>query len=153
MGETTAEAAAQPEAVAEDCPISESELSDITGLDWVMEQRLTDHPLETNETVSATVCLFTTGQDEYGDPYSLRTDVVSDADAPTIWSEFESLCADNSGSSLAGADGQSRVCDRNGSIIEGVTQDGVVSAYVVNADAEFAAQLTPVFDQVLSAMS
>lgn len=154
-GQTTTAAGPMPQttAAAEDCPISETELSKITGLDWVLQERLTDHQLETLDGVSATVCLFTTGKDKFGDPYSLRIDVVKDADAAAIRDEFEKLCKDNGGKTRGGSADHSRLCDHDGAVIEGIGRDGVVSAYVVNADAAFAAKLTPVFEQIVAAVS
>lgn len=137
-----------------DCPISAAALSTATSLHWELRERREDHPLETAESVKATVCIFTAAHAPQlgGDPLVLRTDVVTGADAPAERQRFADTCAESGGATVASGGGTA--CARDGVVVEGIKGEGdrLVSVYLVNADSSTATQLTPAFAGILTAV-
>ncbi|MDQ4097829.1 MAG: hypothetical protein M3144_08190 [Actinomycetota bacterium] len=129
-------------------------LSAATSLRWELSERRENHPLETNESIRATVCLFTAGtaRQSGGDPLVFRTDVVTGRDAPTVRREFADTCQTLSG--VMRPSGGGSVCERNGVVVDAVKGEGerVVAASLVNADTSTAASLTPAFTKILEAI-
>lgn len=136
------------------CPISADALSTATSLRWEQKERLENRPLETNEAIKATVCLFTAEAElqSGGDPLVFRTDVVTGGDAATVRGEFAQQCKDASGTTQKSGGGT--VCEANGVIVDGIKGEGdrVVSAYIVNADTSTATRLTPAFAKIIGAI-
>lgn len=142
---------------AEGCPLTPEDLAKATSLSWELRERKDDHPLETAESITATVCLYTAADapQDSSDPLALRADVVTGADAATVRKDFTETCAEHGGEARESASAtDSAVCDRNGSIVEGLvgSDDRLVSVYLVNADKTTAAKLTPAFDEILAAI-
>ncbi len=136
------------------CPISADALSTATSLRWEQKERLENRPLETNESIKATVCIFTAAAELQagGDPLVFRTDVVTGRDAATVRGDFAQTCRDAKGTTRPSGGGT--VCDVNGVIVEGIKGEGdrVVDAYIVNADTSTAARLTPAFAKIVGAI-
>lgn len=136
------------------CPVSADALSTATSLRWELRERRENHPLETNESIRATACVFTaaTAQQSGGDPLVFRTDVVTGRDSATVRREFNETCGTVGG--VTRPSGGGSVCDRNGVIVEGIRGEGdrVVAAAFVNADTSTAARLTPAFTRILDAI-
>ena len=136
------------------CPISADALSTATSLRWEQRERRENQPLETKESIKATVCVFTAAAERQsgGDPLVFRTDVVTGRDATTVRGEFAKTCGDLSGSTRTSGGGT--VCDGNGVIVEGIKGEGdrAVAAYFVNADTSTAARLTPAFTRIIDAI-
>ncbi|WP_103960013.1 hypothetical protein [Nonomuraea solani] len=82
----------------------------------------------------------------------MRVDLVEGADAATIRKTFTDTCTENGGN-VRDSSG-SKVCDRNGSVVEGLTGTGdrAINIYWVNADTSTATQFTPIFGQILAAI-
>ncbi len=143
-----------PPATASGCPISVDALSTATSLRWELGQRQENRPLETSESIRATVCVFTAAGSPQlgGDPLVFRTDVVTGRDAATVRRDFGTTCGSVGGVTKPAAGGS--VCDANGVVVEGMKGDGdrVVLAGFVNADNSTAARLTPAFTKVLDAV-
>ena len=139
---------------ADGCPLDVADLSAATSLTWELQQTLTDRPLETLPSVTATVCLFTSADSPQfgGDPLVLRVDAVDGADAGTLRNNFEQSCTGNGGA-VEDSAGVAR-CRRDGSVVEGnVATDGrSIDVYLVNADAATATALTPGFDEILGSV-
>jgi hypothetical protein len=135
------------------CPLSVDALSTATSLRWELRERRENQPLETNESIRATVCVFTAAaaQQSGGDPLVFRTDVVTGSDAATVRREFDETCQSLSGVTRPAGGGS--VCDRNGVVVEGIKGQGdrVVAASFVNADTSTASSLTPAFPRILDA--
>ena len=115
------------------CAIDPADLSSATSMTWELAATLTDHPLETMESVLATACLYTASDErnEYGDPLTLRVDIVKGADAVAARNRFEESCTGNGGvvEPSAAADGAAS-CDRDGSVQEGNITSGDTSVDV-----------------------
>ncbi|MEV0379484.1 hypothetical protein [Nonomuraea sp. NPDC050643] len=83
----------------------------------------------------------------------MRVDLVEGADSAAIRKSFTDTCAENGGSvrDSSGA----KVCDRNGSVVEGLAGDGdrAISVYWVNADTSTATTFTPAFARILAAVA
>jgi hypothetical protein len=139
------------------CPLAAADLSSATSLAWELRQTLTDHPLETLESVKATVCVFTAADSPQigGDPLVLRVDTVTGADAAALRTNFQQNCTGNRGAveESSAADGAA-VCRRDGAVVQGnIAGDGrTVDVYLVNARTDTATSLTPSFDKVLAAV-
>lgn len=143
-------AAAAPAAAADGCPIAVDDLSAATSLTWKLREKREDHPLETAESIKATVCLYTAADaPQDGDPLVLRADVVTGADAATVKDNFAKTCADNGGQVA-----KNGTCERSGAVVEGLAGGGdrAVEVYLVNADKATAAKLTPSFPAILAAV-
>jgi hypothetical protein len=139
------------------CPLSADDLSSATSLSWDNSDTRTDHPLETQDAVTGTTCLFTAPDHPQsgGDPLVLRVDVVTGADAETVHSAFERTCTQNGGrvtDSVAAVG--ARVCQRDGTVVEGTVSGSgrTVDVYFVNADTTTATRLTQSFDEILGAV-
>jgi hypothetical protein len=149
-GATSGQSPASPDG----CPISAKALSDATSQSWELSERRENHPLETSESTKATICLFTTTtfRDQYGDPLSFRSDVVTGADAATVRRQFADTCLENGGVTRQSAGGS--VCERDAAVLEGIKGDGdrVVNAYFVNAHKAMAPALTSAFPKILAAV-
>jgi hypothetical protein len=157
---TAAPAAPGPAAPAAEevsCAIDAADLSSATGMTWELSATLTDHPLETMESVLATACLYTAGdqRNEYGDPLTLRVDIVKGADAVAARNRFEESCTGNGGvlEPSAAADGAAS-CDRDGSVQEGniTTGDTSVDVYYPFVTRSLQREITSSFEQVLGAV-
>lgn len=152
---TSVATSGQSPASSDGCPISAEALSAATSQAWELKERRENHPLETTESIKATICLFTTTtfRDQYGDPLSFRSDVVTGADAATVRSQFANSCSENGGATRQSAGGS--VCERDGGVVEGIKGGGdrVVNAYFVNADKSMVPQLTSAFPKILAAIS
>jgi hypothetical protein len=145
---------AQP---ANSCPLTPEDLAKVTSLSWELRERKDDHPLETAESIKATVCLYTAADalQDGSDPLSLRADVVTGPDAATVRTDFTATCSGNGGKVRDSASAEGAVmCDRDGSVVEGAVGSGdrLVSVYLVNADKPTATKLTPAFDHILAAV-
>jgi len=139
------------------CPLSADDLSSATSLSWDLSDTRTDHPLETQDAVRATVCTFTTSDHPQsgGDPLVLRVDMVTGADAETAHGAFERTCTGNGGTvndSVAAAGAQ--VCQRDGTVVEGAISGigRTVNVYLVNADTTTKTRFTRSFDEILGAV-
>ena len=136
------------------CPISVDALSTATSLRWEFRERQDNRPLETSESIRASVCIFTAAASQQfgGDPLVFRTDVVTGRDAATVRRDFGTNCGLLSGVTRAAGGGS--VCDRSGVVVEGFKGEGdrVVLAGFVNADNSTAATLTPALTRVLEAV-
>ncbi|WP_049559060.1 hypothetical protein [Nonomuraea sp. SBT364] len=144
------EAAAAPAG----CPLTPQALGEATSLRWDLDRR-DDHPLETMESIKATVCLYTAADapQQGSDPLTMRLDLVEGADAATVRKGFTDTCTENGGTvrDTSGA----QVCDRDGSVGEGLTGGGdrAIIAYWVNADTSTATEFTPAFGRILAAVA
>lgn len=141
---------------ASGCPFTPESLGQATSLTWELREKRDDHPLETAESIRATVCLYTAADapQDGSDPLSLRADVVTGADAATVRKNFTDTCTEYGGAIRDAASGKGAVvCDRAGSVVEGLTggDDRTVNVYLVNADKATAVKLTPAFDRILTA--
>jgi hypothetical protein len=140
------------------CPLDAADLSTATSLTWELRDTKVDYPLETAESLKATVCVFTAADAPQfgGDPLVLRVDTISGADAAALRTNFERTCTSNDGKlePSTATDG-AEVCRRDSSVVEGnIAGSGrTVDVYVVNADNATAKKLTPSFDDVLAAVS
>jgi hypothetical protein len=139
------------------CSLTAEELSKATSLTWELKEKRDDHPLETLETVKASVCLYTTADAPQAgsDPLVLRTDTVGGKDVAAVRQDFTDSCTGYDGKvrKSAAVDG-AVVCDRGGAVVEGLVggADRLVSVYFVNADKSTATKLTKKFDAILSAV-
>ncbi|MCF6471494.1 hypothetical protein FAF44_24325 [Nonomuraea sp. MG754425] len=137
------------------CPLTAQALAEVTDLRWELKERLDEHPLETAESIKAMVCLYTAADapQEGSDPLTMRVDLVEGADSAVIRKNFTDTCAGNGGEvrDVSGA----RVCDRNGSVVEGQAGTGerAIDVYWVNADTSTATRFSPVFPRILAAVS
>ncbi|MGW5685401.1 hypothetical protein [Nonomuraea sp. NPDC003754] len=154
--EAVGEAAAdRPQPAADGCPLTPEALTEATSLRWELKERRDAYPLETAESIKATVCLFTSADapQEGSDPLTMRVDLVEGADSATVRKSFTDTCTENGGSvrDSSGA----LICDRNGSVVEGLAGAGdrAINVYWVNADTSTAAKFTPVFGRILAAVS
>lgn len=140
------------------CPLEAADLSAATSLTWELRDTKVDYPLETAESLKATVCVFTAAEAPQfgGDPLVMRVDTVTGADAAALRSNFERTCTSNDGTvePSTATDG-AEVCRRDSSVVEGdiVGSGRTVDVYLVNADTATAEKLTPSFDAVLAAVS
>jgi hypothetical protein len=145
-------AAAKP---AGGCPVTAESLTKTTSLTWELREKQENHPLETAESIKATVCLFTSADapQEGSDPLALRTDVVGGADVATVRQAFTDTCSGFGGK--VRDSGKGVVCERNKVVVEGLVEgDGrLVNVYLVNADTSTATKLTPVFDEILASVA
>lgn len=135
------------------CPIEAGELSKITGIDFELATQRDAQPMEALESVKSEVCIYTGPADQYGDPLVFRTDTVSETDAATVRADLTRICEELGGSMravTAGEDGS--LCERDGTIVDGLVRGGQVSVALVNADKDVAKRLTPKFDQILGAV-
>jgi len=142
---------------AGDCPLSAQDLSAATSLRWQLRERKDNYPLETAESIKATVCLYTApdAPQTGGDPLALRTDTVTGADAATVRKGFTDTCTGSGGQVRDSASAQGAVvCVRDGAVVDGIVGNAtrVVSVELVNADKATAVKLTPAFDKVLAAV-
>ncbi|MBF8194521.1 hypothetical protein ITP53_54480 [Nonomuraea sp. K274] len=143
---------------SDDCPLTAEALTKATALNWELREKKEDHPLETAESIKATVCLYTAADapQRGSDPLVMRADVVTGADAAAVRKDFSDTCTEYGGKVRSSASPEGAVvCDRDGSVVEGVigSDDRVVSVYLGNADKATAAKLTPAFDQILAAVN
>jgi hypothetical protein len=129
-------------------------LSTATSVRWELTERRENHPLETSESIKATVCLFTAGaaQQSGGDPLVFRTDVVTGRDTAAVRRDFGDTCGTIGG--VTRPSGGGSVCDRNGVVVDAIKGEGdrVVVASFINADNSTAATLTPAFSKILDAL-
>lgn len=135
------------------CPVEAGELSKITGMDFELATQRDAQPMEALESVKSEVCIYTGPADQYGDPLVFRTDTVSESDAATVRVELTRICEELGGSmraATAGDDGS--VCERDGTIVDGLVRGGRVSVALVNADKDVAKRLSPKFDHILGAV-
>ncbi|MEU7741625.1 hypothetical protein [Nonomuraea sp. NPDC049158] len=139
------------------CSLTVEELSKATSLSWELKEKRDDHPLETLESVKASVCLYTAADAPQAgsDPLVLRTDTVGGKDVAAVRQEFTESCTGYDGkvresAAAAGA----VVCDRDGAVVEGLVEsvDRLVNVYFVNADETTATKLTKKFDAILTAV-
>lgn len=135
------------------CAIDAGDLSAATGMTWEHRATLTDHPLETMESVLATACIYTADRfDEFGDPLTLRVDTVEGSDAAAVRDQFAQTCAGAGGTVVpsTAADG-AVVCDRDGSVQEGnvTSGDTSVDVYYPSVDRSLQGEITSSFEQVL----
>ncbi|MFD0732869.1 hypothetical protein [Planotetraspora mira] len=137
------------------CPLSVESLGQATSLGWELKEQLYDHPLETAESIKATVCLFTSAEapQEGSDPLALRADVVLGADVARVRQAFSDSCS-GFGGKLRDS-GKGVVCERNKVVVEGLVGDDnrLVNVYLVNADKATATKLTPVFDKIVASVA
>ncbi|MEV0350426.1 hypothetical protein AB0H88_31985 [Nonomuraea sp. NPDC050680] len=139
------------------CSLIVEELSKATSLSWELKEKRDDHPLETLESVKASVCLYTAADAPQAgsDPLVLRTDTVGGKDVAAVRQDFTESCTGYDGKirKSAAADG-AVVCDRGGAVVEGLVEsvDRLVSVYFVNADKSTATKLTKKFDAILTAV-
>jgi hypothetical protein len=133
-----------------DCPLTAEELSSATSLSFKQEETRKDHPLETLESVKVTACIYTAAEAKQagGDPLVVRVDVVPAKDTGTVKQNFASTCTEFGGKERAAGGGT--VCERNGSVVDGVIGNLVVVS-IVNADKDVAVKLSPSFGKVLAA--
>jgi hypothetical protein len=133
-----------------DCPVTEAELSSATSLSWEHGDTLKDHPLETMESVKATVCVFTAPEAVQmgGDPLALRVDVIDPQDADTMRKDFSSTCTESGGTVRAAGGGT--VCEHDDGTVGYGHTGNLVIVYFVNANKDTAAKLTPSFEKVLA---
>ncbi|MEU8145342.1 hypothetical protein [Nonomuraea sp. NPDC048901] len=142
---------------ASGCSLTVEELSKATGLSWELKEKRDDHPLETLESVKASVCLYTAADAPQAgsDPLVLRTDTVGGKDVAAVRQEFTESCTGYDGKvrESSAADG-AIVCDRDGAVAEGLVEsvDRLVNVYFVNADKTTAIKLTKKFDAILKAV-
>jgi hypothetical protein len=139
------------------CSLTAEELSKATSLSWELKEKRDDHPLETLESVKASVCLYTAADAPQAgsDPLVLRTDTVGGKDVAAVRQDFTDSCTGYDGKvrKSAAVDG-AVVCDRGGAVGEGLVEsvDRLVSVYFVNADKSTATKLTKKFDAILAAV-
>ncbi|GAA4559048.1 hypothetical protein [Planotetraspora kaengkrachanensis] len=137
------------------CPLTAESLSKTTSLTWELRETEENHPLETAESIKATVCLFTAADapQQGSDPLALRADVVTGGDVATVRQAFTDSCSGFGGKERES--GKGVVCERNKVVVEGLVEGGgrLVNVYLVNADTPTATKLTPVFDQILASVS
>ncbi|GAA1296329.1 hypothetical protein Psi02_12580 [Planotetraspora silvatica] len=137
------------------CPLSAESLGQATSLKWELQEQLYDHPLETAESIKATVCLFTSAQapQEGSDPLALRADVVLGADVARVRQAFGDSCS-GFGGKLRDS-GKGVVCERNKVVVEGLVgdDDRLVNVYLVNADKATATKLTPLFGKIVASVA
>jgi len=136
------------------CAIDAADLSAATGMTWQLSATLTDHPLETMESVLATACLYTADdqRNEYGDPLTLRVDVVDGDDAVAVRNKFEESCTGNGGTVTPSASAEgAAICDRDGSAQEGNVSSGgtSVDVYYSGVPRSLLSEVTSSFEQVL----
>lgn len=136
------------------CAIDAADLSAATGMTWQLSATRSDHQLETMESVLATVCLYTVDdqRDEYGDPLTLRVDIVDGDDAVAVRNWFEESCTGNGGTvTPSGADEGAASCHHGGSVQEGNVTSGGTSVNVAYARVPRSLQgeVTSSFEQVL----
>ncbi len=151
-------AAAEPAAAPApdgECPLDAAELSAATSFTWELSRTEPDYPLETVDSVTALVCVFTSSERPQlgGDPLVLRVDTVTGPDATVVRSAFEETCSTYDGA-LEDLGGGATGCRREGTVTEGnVSADGrSVDVYAVLADAETAEILSSGFPQILDAV-
>ncbi|WP_204073338.1 hypothetical protein [Planotetraspora phitsanulokensis] len=149
---STGDSAAKP---TDGCPLSAESLTKATSLTWKLEEKEENHPLETAESIKATVCLFTSPDalQQGGDPLAMRADVVTGGDVATVRQAFTDSCTGFGGKERES--GKGVVCERNKVVVEGLVEGGgrLVNVYLVNADTATATKLTPVFDKIIASVS
>jgi hypothetical protein len=137
------------------CPLSVESLGKATSLSWELKEQLYNHPLETAESIKATVCLFTSAEapQEGSDPLALRADVVLGPDVAKVRQAFTDSCSGFGGK--VSDSGKGVVCERNKVVVEGLVGDDnrLVNVYLVNADKATATKLTPAFADVIAAVA
>jgi hypothetical protein len=151
----SAGAAADTSANGSECPLDAADLSSATALNWELRQTEADRPLETLQSVKANVCVLTTSDrpQEAGDPLVLRVDAVTGGDAARLRANFEESCTGYRGTvEKSNATEGAEICRRDGSVIEGniAGDDRAIDVYLVNADTDTAASLTPSFEKILA---
>lgn len=138
-----------------DCPISAADISEITGLTWEFQQFQAARPLESDETITTTVCAFTADEsvDEYGDPAFLRTDEITGADVAQQQATYAANCSEFGGELTTGPVSGGVYCTRNGLIVDGQVGGGDrLVEVLVNGGGQTAEQVNAVFDQLLAAV-
>jgi hypothetical protein len=138
------------------CPLTPDDLAQATSLTWELGEKKDDHPLETVESVTATVCVYTSADAPQagGDPLVLRADIVAGPGAAVVRKSFTDTCAENGGEVRTSAAGAA-LCERSGVVVEGLIggTDRVTDVYLVNADTATATNLTPAFEKILAAVN
>jgi hypothetical protein len=134
------------------CPLDAADLSTATSFTWELSRTEPDHPLETVDSVTALVCVFTSSDrpQSGGDPLVLRVDTVTGSGAAVVRSAFEDTCTEFGGA-LEDLGGGAEGCRSDGTVTEGnlVAGDRTVDVYAVLVDAETAEILSSAFPQIM----
>jgi hypothetical protein len=139
-----------------DCPLSEADISAITSMSWQFEEYQAARPLETDKTVTTTVCAFTAPEvvDEYGDPALLRTDVFTGADAAKQQAAYVSDCAAAGGVLQQLGAGSAVGCARAGVVVDAQVGDGTRLVLVwINSSKDKQAELAAAWDPLMAAVN
>ncbi|GAA4087354.1 hypothetical protein [Nonomuraea soli] len=137
------------------CPLATEDLDKETSLRWQLREKHDSYPLETTESIKAMVCLYTAADapQQGDDPLTMRTDLVEGPEVDTVRKSFEQTCAGNAGRVREVS--RAQVCDKNGSVVDGLIAmgDRAVNVYWVNADMAIAVKLTPSFERIVAMMA
>lgn len=139
-----------------DCPLTAADISAVTALTWQFEEYQPARPLETDETVTTTVCAFTAPEviDEYGDPAFLRTDVFQGADAAKQQAAYASECPEYGGVLTPFGTPTAVGCARDGLVVDAQVGDGSRLVQVwINTSKDKQTQLAAAWDPLLAAVN
>ncbi|MCU1692782.1 MAG: hypothetical protein JWM64_1873 [Frankiales bacterium] len=136
------------------CPVTAAEISSTTTVPFVFQLHEAEHPDEVDPSLRSSLCIFTTAvlEDEYGDPYTLRTDEYVGAAATAAATAF---CTGNEAQGLRRTPaGPGRTtCVSQGLAGEGQVSDGprTVQLGLVAGDKAITSQVSAGMARLLDA--